>query len=240
MFIAFIIGALLGFILAMPPGPVGVVAIRLGLSGSVKPGTFMAYGTASMDVVFCTLVIFATSAVKGAVSSFSEQHPVIMLISQIIIILGFVLFGIINLRYKNNRIDIFDESQDIHHSKFIENLKQKGPFLLGVAIALTNIPNPTFLPTLTYITLQIHAVNFFETTVLSNLAFAIGFGIGNFSWLYTLVRVINRYKAKMSTAMIARIKQFAGVTFIGFGTYLGWRLIPTLHLPEFLRFVVVF
>lgn len=222
----------------MPPGPVGVTAIRFGLYDEVKPGVFLAMGTALLDMVFCLLAIFATSAATAAISGFSEEHPIIMLVLQILFVAGFVAYGIFNLRSRNEKIDPEnDKSKKKEHSKFIENLMTKGPFFLGVAIALTNIPNPTFLPSLAIITTYVHSLNLIDNSTLANSLFAVGFGFGNFLWLYTLIRLVMHFKTKMSSMMITRIRQFTGFTLIGFGTFLGYRLVTVTHWSELLRIV---
>ncbi len=240
MIIALLIGAALGFVLAMPPGPVGVTAIRYGLQDSVKEGTYLSMGTALMDMMYCAAVIYATSAVVDSFKAFSNNHPYILLLIQLIVIAAFVLYGILNLKAKDQE---FTNEGDVEHTKtsrMIQNMMMKGPFLVGVAIALTNIPNPTFLPSLAGVTMFVHQSELIENTILTNTIFAVGFGLGNFSWLYLLIRVISHYKSRMSANMITRIRQFAGISLIGFGSILGFRVVSVTPWHDLLRFAFVF
>lgn len=63
----------------------------------------------------------------------------------------------------------------------------------------------------------------YEVNALSSLLFSLGFGIGNFLWLFTLVKMIIRYKDRISPKLMSKIRQFTGFTFIGFGTILGYK-----------------
>ena len=239
MLIGLLAGFILGFVLAMPPGPIGVTSIKFGLSGDVKPGTQFAYGTALMDALYCVVLVFATSAVKGLFGGFADEHPYLLLLIQTIVVAGFVVIGIVNLRSKGNDYESkFAEKR--RTPGYFEKIMERGPFLFGVGLALTNVIHPTFLPTLAYVTLQVHALNIFEATALANLSFAAGFGLGNFLWLYILTRLVVHFRSRMSTLMITRIKQFAGFTFIGFGTYLGYRFFSVVHWSDFFRVVFAF
>ncbi len=235
MLIALLVGTIVGIVLALPPGPVGVAAIRLSLSNGFKPGTYLALGTGLLDFVYCVIAIFATSAAVNTITNFTDEYPYLMLIFQLSVVAVFVILGIINIKSHKN----YSEIQSPKESKFITDLKSKGPFLLGIGIALTNMANPTFLPSLGYVTLNVHAWNWIENTALSSLMFAVGFGLGNFIWLYILVRMIVKFKDRMSGNMLLRIRQFAGVTFLGFGTYLGFRVFAAKG-AELFRFLFAF
>ena len=84
------------------------------------------------------------------------------------------------------------------------------------------------------------AFGFVQHDIVSKFVFAIGFGIGNFIWLYILTRVISHYKSKMSNLTLARIHGVAGYTLIGFGTILGWRVVTFTKWGEIVRLVFAF
>ncbi len=228
MILAILAGFLTGFFLAMPPGPVGVMAINMGVNKGSKAGTQLALGTGFMDFIFCVLAMSMATAVQAALGGFTDDYPHLYLIIQIAIIIALFIYGIFNVRNKNTQdAEVLQNPAEFSNSKLIQYLKNKGPFLLGIAIALTNIPNPTFLPSLTFIVSAVksyagsHGV--YEVNALSSLLFSVGFGIGNFTWLYTLVKLIIRYKDRMSPKLLGKIRQFTGFTFIGFGTILGYK-----------------
>lgn len=229
-------GFLVGVVLALPPGPVGVTAIEIGLFQNKKAGFKLALGNAIMDFVYCLGVIFATSAALTTLNNFSHKFPNAYLIFQIGVITALFVIGVLNLRAKKKKIDT--NGQATHG--FAAKLGSKGPIFLGVAIALTNLANPTFLPSLAAVTIWVQESGLSQGTAFSNFLFALGFGLGNLFWINFIASMTNRYKHKFSSKMILRIKQAAGVTFIGFGTFLGFRLISVSKLPEILRFILTF
>jgi len=80
--------------------------------------------------------------------------------------------------------------------------------------------------------------NFYDVTSLNNILYSLGFGIGNFVWLYTLSNIVFKLKEKFSDNFIIRVKQFAGITFISFGGILGWRLLFFTKWADVFRLVV--
>ncbi len=235
MLISLLFGTIIGLILALPPGPVGVSAIKLGMSNGRKSGTQLALGTGLMDFFYCLIAISATSAAVNAIKSISGDYPFLILGFQLTVVVAFVVLGIINLNAKKA-----ENPLDNKGNRFLDKFKSKGPFLLGIAVATANMANPTFLPSLAWVTMNVHTYELILNNHLSNLMFAIGFGLGNFLWLYLLVRFIVMYKDRLSSKMVLRLRQFAGVTFLSFGTILGVRLISITKWPEILRLVFAF
>ncbi len=237
MLTAIIIGAVIGFILAMPPGPVAMACVNIGLQKGRKECFELSIGTALMDTVFCVIAIFAATAVEATLTNFLETNPIIYLAIQIVIVALLVYFGL--SQFKKKRI----ETDDVNLKKspsFITTLENKGPFFLGVALALTNIANPTFMSTLMLMTAWVHKLDVFTSSFGSNLLFSIGFGIGNFSWLFLLAYFVMRNKHKLSQTSMLRIKQFAGLTFIGFGGFLGWRLVAFTNWAQVFKIAFSF
>lgn len=234
---AIIIGAVVGFILAMPPGPVAMACVKVGLQNGRRECFELSIGTALMDTVYCVIAIFAASAVQAALSNFLDTNPLIYLTIQIIIVSLLVYFGL--SQFKKKSIETTEVSPNKSPS-FITTLKNRGPFLLGVAMALTNIANPTFMSTLMVMTAWVHKLDLFVSSFGSNLLFAIGFGIGNFSWLFLLAYFVMRNKHKLSETSMLRIKQFAGLTFIGFGGFLGWRLVAFTNWAQIFKIAFSF
>lgn len=236
MDLSILFGFVVGIVLALPPGPVGVTAIEIGLFQNKKAGFQLALGNALLDFIYCLGVIFATSAVIATFNSFSDKFPGAYLIFQIGVIIALFVIGFLNLKAKRRKIGKEEEAV----TGFATKLGKKGPVFLGIAIALTNLANPTFLPSLAAITVWVQETGMTTGTALSNFLFALGFGIGNLFWINLLATMTNKYKHKFSSRMIQRIKQAAGVTFIGFGTFLGFRLIAVSKWPEMLRFLLAF
>lgn len=240
MIAAIIVGIIVGFTLAIAPGPVSVTAAKTTLSNSKRSAYMLAYATASVDFLFALIATFAASAVSAIISKFAAQNPLLMGIVQVGIVVGFIVFGIYSIiKSKNLNTNTFQNQADTGN-KYLSQLQTKGPFIFGLAIAFSNIANPTFLPSLTYISLQVQTLDFFTINTVNKLLYSLGFGLGNFLWIALLVNIISLNRHKMSAKFQQRIHQFAGITFISFGTILGYRLFQLVHWPDIVRLILAF
>lgn len=222
MLTALIIGTIIGFVLAMPPGPIAMASVRLGLDQGRKATFQMAFGTAFLDMIYCLIAIFAASAVQSSLNNFFNTYPIISAVLQIIIVSGLIFYGIKQIKQRDEK-ELVDDT--IETPEYLNNLKSKGPFLLGIALALTNIANPTFLPSLAVMSAWVQKLSLFDANSTHFFIFSLGFGLGNFLWLYTLGVIVHKNKHRLSDSSIHKIRQFAGLTFIGFGGWIGVRLI---------------
>lgn len=238
MLSALIIGAIAGFILALPPGPVGVSAIKYALFSDLKLGNKFALANLLMDFVYCLIAIFATSAIASELSALTKDFPFLILGIQFSIVLALILYGVLNL--KNSKTSILSEKVRTKKFNFVSKFENKGPFLIGIAIGLTNFANPSFFGTLTWLSVNIFALNLIENVFSQKSLFAIGFGVGNYLWLSLLMRIVFKFKHRISEQMMVRIHQFAGISFIGFGTILGARLLFLTKWGEILRYIFAF
>lgn len=237
MIIALLVGILVGFCIAIPPGPVGVSAARFAVFHSRSKGHHFGLGVGIIDSLFALSATFAASAIANAIGVFAEDHVLLMNIFQITIVVIFIFFGIYSLIRSKK---FHDEDKKPKKTEFLDKLSHKGPFFLGMAIALSNLANPTFLPSLGYLSLQVAAFHFFQMDFINKILFSLGFGMGNFLWLYLLINIISINKHRISKTFQQRIHQFAGITFISFGTFLGYRLLQIIHWQELLRLLFVF
>ncbi|MFN3306386.1 MAG: LysE family translocator [Candidatus Kapaibacteriota bacterium] len=229
-------GIVVGIMLALPPGPAALTAVKLGLSNSTRHGLLSGLGTAVMDFFYCLIAIFATSAIIDWASKFSHDYPYIVILIQLLIVLMVISLGISHIQTSKNFLNNGNPST----LPFIDKLSARGPFFVGVGIALTNIINPTFLPSLGYVAINIQHFGLIQSDAVSNFFFSLGFGLGNLIWLSFLVKTLVSLKDKMSEALLARIHKFAGLTLIGFGTFLGYRVLEVVKWSEIFRFVFAF
>jgi Na+-transporting NADH:ubiquinone oxidoreductase subunit NqrE len=86
----------------------------------------------------------------------------------------------------------------------------------------------------------VHKVGLFPNMFHENMIFSLGFGVGNFLWLYILSWIVIRHRHKLSENSISRIKQFAGVTFIGFGGFLGYRALVFTNWAQIFKYAFAF
>lgn len=240
MIVALLIGLIIGFILAMPPGPIAMSAIRLGLDEGRKATFEMSLGSALMDAIYCLFAIFTAKAIQSSLDSFFTQYPMVSIIFQIVVILALVFYGYKQFKDSKNVSDLNSCEIKSKPPSAIKNLFTKGPFLLGVGLALTNIANPTFLPSLAVMSAWIHKLQLFDSNIANNIMFSIAFGIGNLLWLYLLGAIISSNKHRISEQSIVKIKQFSGLTFIGFAGWIGYRVVVFTNWANLFKVLFAF
>ncbi len=235
MFISVIVGLLLGYVLAMPPGPVGVSAMNITLNKGKRSLAYYAAGSGVVDIFFGILAAMAASAVFDMFLCFGDRHPIFMLVMRFLIIILFIIYGIFCLvKSNNNNNDSYKKNNFIGKlSSFFENK----PFLLGAFVSGTNITNPTFIPALTYIFLQIKSLGLISDNLFDNFTFAIAFGTGNFLWLFTLSTIIHRNKHLLSELWIYRIKKIGGLLYIFFAGFLAYKVTIMTNWTYLFRLV---
>ena len=62
MVLGLLAGIIIGVVLAIPPGPVALTAMRVSLTKGARQGSLVGLGTGFMDFVYCALAIFTAGA----------------------------------------------------------------------------------------------------------------------------------------------------------------------------------
>src|SRR6266571_2470257 len=127
MVTALLVGLVVGFVLAMPPGPIAIACLRQALAGQAREGLALALSASAMDIGYALLAAFASSALVGALRGLVTDNAWYLLAFQGGCIVVLVVLG---LRYCRPT---------------------------GVLIALTNLASPTFLPSLIFAMSLLHA-----------------------------------------------------------------------------------
>ncbi len=239
MIVAAITGFVIGYLLAIPPGPIGMASVRMALRDGWRPGLYLAVGAGLFDVMYCILAMWASTAVVSALSSWEAESPLLIVAFQFAVVIGMVWFGVLQLR-ENSATPAAAKPPS---SKLVANLSTHGPLFVGVGFAIANLANPTFIPALVAMTTFVQRLAWFEESFYTALAFSIGFGAGNMLWLVTLVRIVLALREKLTPTLILRIQQASGVTLIGFAVFYGFRIVvntPWHDFPRLFTAVYVF
>ena len=74
MLTALLVGLVVGFVLAVPPGPIAMACIHQGLAGQTRAGVALVLGASVMDSVYALLAAFASSALVEALWDLIRHH----------------------------------------------------------------------------------------------------------------------------------------------------------------------
>lgn len=231
------IGIVLGIVLALVPGPVAVGAMKMAMNYGQREGTHYSAGSGLMDVFFCIFAVFATSAIATMIGDVTDKYPLLFFAFQVLIVIAIIVYGLMQFRTAKQAVS--EELDDEPNSKnsILDKIGKKGPFWVGFAVGLANIASPTFVPALAFVTLQIDSFHFYEPNALNHLMLSLGFGIGNFLWLFLIVHLFAKNKEKLSMQFIKNIYKFAGYTLIISGVALGYKVLTLANWHNLLNFI---
>lgn len=220
---ALLTGLVIGFFLAIPPGPIGMAAIRYGLRGAMRDIAQLALGAGLLDLLYCLLAVWASAGIirlvvpKGA----EQDYGLLLTAAQAAIALAMIVAGVVVLKSaRRHDIDEADSAPDGGVSGF-QRWKAIAPFMTGVAFAVTNLANPTFVPSLMIMSGTIRSAGLVGTSSLDVALFSFGFGTGNALWLLTLGVIIRRLRHRLSERLLVGVRIATALLLIGAGTYYG-------------------
>lgn len=229
--IAFGVGLLIGYVLAIPPGPIGMASMRSALRDGWSASVKIAAGAGLLDAIYSALAMVATSAAVQALLRMEHSHPWALLLVQAGIVVLMIGAGVLQVRGASrepgpaSHVNHDNDAADTGRSRLLLWLRTHGPFFVGVGYAIANLANPTFVPALAAMSTFVQGLEWFEPVLTNRLLFALGFGLGNMVWLVTLVRIVLAYRDRMSPIFMKRLQQISGFSLIGFGTFYGLRII---------------
>jgi threonine/homoserine/homoserine lactone efflux protein len=93
MVTALCVGLVVGFVLAIPPGPITLACLRQALAGQTREGVALALAASAMDIVYALLAAMASSALVGALRDIATGNAWYLLAFQggcivVLVVLG--------------------------------------------------------------------------------------------------------------------------------------------------------
>jgi threonine/homoserine/homoserine lactone efflux protein len=226
---ALIVGLVVGFVLAIPPGPIGFAVVKHAVERKNRAAAELAGGAATMDTVYATAATFASSTVVAALGESLTRHRWIALVFQIACVAVLVVLG---ARYWRGAPDAAPASERAFAVEQAQEARAKklgvaNPFLFGMFVAITNVASPTFLPSLVFLTGFLTTAGWLPLDTGSRLLFALGFGLGTFGWFLALLRALMAMKDKLAARISVRVQRFAGGAFIAFAAILAAKVVAS-------------
>lgn len=211
---ALLAGFAVGLFGAIPPGPVNVNVIRKASLNQTREALRVGLGAALVDTVICGFVAMGFGWVMEKVVNNPWTR------------LGLALF----LLGSGLKILVFDRKRDAERDATGPGLTAppkevsgfRFPLLVGV---LQGAANPALFVNWTLIISFLVGHRILPTGLLAGATFAIGVGVGVFTWFFILTELVERLKSHPSGEWIRKSTFAAGVLLIAFGLYFSWRTV---------------
>jgi threonine/homoserine/homoserine lactone efflux protein len=195
-----------GFIGAIPPGPIGITCLRRSLLGERRQAYHVALGGASVDLLTCALIGFGVGWVlERVVSSPWVRGPLAL----------FLVASGVKLLLDARGASTSAAPSGVSASAGGGSL----PFLTGFLQGAAN-PGPFVNWTLFISFLIGHRL--LDPSPAGAGGFALGVGLGVFSWFTLLIRAAHRLRDR-SGLWVARSTIVAGSFLLATGLYFSWR-----------------
>ena len=233
MVTALLVGLVVGFVLAMPPGPIALACITHALAGQARSALALAIGAAAMDTLYALLAAGASSTLTVSLGALVTDNAWSLLAFQGGCI---VVLAVLGLHY----VRTATPAGAAHARKEEAQGEQapppgsSSPYLLGVLLALTNLASPTFLPALILVMGFVHARGWVGHTVGGNALYAVGFGAGAVLWFSLLLWVLTTLRTKIAPQVVPLLSRVAGGILLLFAVMLTYHLVMATagsHLP---------
>lgn len=202
MFIVYIIYALgIGFVAAIPLGPVNVFVVSQTLKHNFLRGFLAGLTTSFMDALYCLIALVGLTHIS---INLKPYQPYMKGVSFLILAgLGIQLIRQSKMALVNNN----QENNLIRSSRPIF-----GVFLLYIA-------NPTIYAWWIAIAGMATGHGWVIGARWQPVAFSVACGVGSMLWYLLLVRYISRHQHKIRPAAFQKLLLFLGIALIAFGIY---------------------
>ena len=222
MVTALLVGLVVGFVMVMPPGPIAMACMRQALAGQTKEGLALGLGAAVMDSGYALLAAFASSALVEALWDMMMHHAWALLAFQGGCIVVLVVVG---LHYcRSSRHGGAARARPEARGRLRGDVS---PALSGVLLALTNLANPLFLPSLLFVMSLLQVRGWVGHAVGDHAMYALGFGGGAALWYVLLLRTMTHLRAQFSPTVLPMLARVAGGVLLLCAGLLTYTVVTT-------------
>lgn len=190
-------GLLIGFSIAMPVGPIGLLCIRNVLTFGILSGLVTGLGAACADAIYGALAGFGVTTI----STFLEAHGTYL---QILGALFLCYLGIVTFFAK--ALNASSQGVNLTHSKAF-----LGTFFLTLTNPMTIISFAGVYARL--------GIGHESSSVNEALMTTLGVFLGSAAWWFILSLASSFFKEKMSVRSSVWLNRFSGSILFGFGAF---------------------
>ncbi len=228
MIVALIIGAITGWLMSMPIGPVNAAVISRTIKYSARFGVAVAIGAGLMDVIYC--------GGAAQINEFLVESPVINLCFEFAGFVALLVLGIRQLTTKTIPTSVPEDSirgERIAHAAMermhLEKKTLIGPFTIGVLLYATNV---MAVPEWIIVSGLWRSWGVLESGFNMNVSFALGAGIGTIGWFLVLIRWISKRRRGFQASTLKKINLGTGIAMLAFAGYFAFAILFETHWSD--------
>jgi len=210
--LALVMGFLAGFIGAIPPGPLNVTCLRKSLQGERRDAYRVAFGGAAVDTFICALIGLGLGWILEKVVT----NPWVSRALALFIVGYGAKLLLVDARRDTERTDaVASHVQFTPHPPEARGGSFRFPVLTGL---LQGAANPALIVNWTLFISFLVGHRLFVPSAAGAGGFALGVGLGVFSWFVLLIELVDRWRSRAG-AWASRSTIVAGLLLVGFGLY---------------------
>lgn len=208
---ALMAGAVLGFVVSIPVGPVNLTVINTALRRGFLQAFLAGIGAVCADTLYATVLMAGHTAIL--------DKPSVRQAMQITSIVVITIFGIRQLMFREEKFEARDEARA---EKVEARWHHPRAFLLGFVLTLSNLSLVILWATLSSLLFEREWVS---PELSSRLMCSGGVFFGGAVWFTVLAFSVSRAHQKVKPRTLTLLVRSCGVVFLVFAALLAARLI---------------
>jgi threonine/homoserine/homoserine lactone efflux protein len=209
---AIMTGAVSGFLISIPVGPINLTIINEGARRGFKWALLIGLGSVAMESIYCAIALTGFSA-----------FLLLPLVKSIMELVSFLFLLFLSWKYLTAKT-IPDH---IHSADVIEQkLHPRSAFMIGFVRVLGN---PAVLLMWLTLTATFLSHNWVDHTIDDRVACVLGVMAGATVWFALLAWGVSHGHGRMSPRVLLLMEHVSGAILLLAALWFGWRIVDELH-----------
>ena len=200
MIMALATGCVVGFIIAVPPGPASMAMIGRGLEHGFKYGIMVGIGAAFSEACYAALGFFGVELINTPGIEYALR------------IVGILLVLIVGIRFT-----FYSKSYSANKNVKQKKVQRRKSFVLGYMIS---IATPTIGAAYFVVANLVHSYDIYESSNLNNALATLGAGIGAMVWMSILMTLTSKVKQSVNSRVLNYLVIGSGILLLLFSVYM--------------------
>ena len=200
MIMAFVAGCLIGFLIAIPPGPATMAMIARGLEHGIKYGIMVGLGAALSEACYAALGFFGVELIVDTG------------VDYVLRIIGILLVLILGIRFT-----FYSQSYSATKKVQLKKVRKRKSFIMGFMIS---IATPTLGAGYIIVANLVHSYDIYESSSLNNMMATLGAATGAIGWMSLLMFLTSKVKQAVNSKILSKLVIGSGVLLLLFALYM--------------------